>query len=128
VTIASRRCGAPGAISAVRRDRLIGLAALGPLGVLGRRHVAVGEAVFVAVAGDVHEALLGQLEALRLALARLDQRLPGGIVALDRRLTADVPGFLGRGLRLFLDPPALGEELVVPVLVRCVHGACLPLA
>ena len=66
--------------SLVGRDRLVGLAVLGLLALLGGGGVAVGEAVLVAVAGDVDQVLLGQLEALGLALAGLDQRLLGGVV------------------------------------------------
>ena len=60
--------------------------ALRALGILGRRRVAVGEAVFVAVAGDVLELLLCQLETLGLSLAALDQRLLGGVVGVMRHL------------------------------------------
>src|SRR6185369_4563008 len=77
VTIAIRLRPAIGLLALVRRDRLVGLAVLVRVLRLFRLGEAVGEVFFVAVLGDVLEVGLGQLEALRLALAALDQRLFG---------------------------------------------------
>src|SRR6187402_1032409 len=76
---------------------------LDALALLGIAHVAIGEAVLVAVRGDVPQGPLGLLEALGLSLAGLFERLAGGIVAERRNPAADSPRFDRRGFRLGLD-------------------------
>src|SRR5207244_11718591 len=97
----SNRSG-PGASLAllVCRNRLVGLAALDVLAVLGVGRIAVGEAMLVAMLGDVLQAPLGLLEALGLALTSLFERLAGRILAELRHLAADPRGFRAGSLRL----------------------------
>jgi hypothetical protein len=63
--------------------------------------------VLVAVLGDFLEAPLGLLEALGLPLARLLERLAGGIVTERLDLAADLCGLVAGRLLLAPLPPVL---------------------
>src|SRR5690348_7382168 len=84
-------------------DLLIRFAVRGVGRLLRTSGVAAGEAFFVAVLGVVNQLGLGDLEALGLALAGLDQGPFGGV---DGRVVggwaADLGGFGRGGVRLFL--------------------------
>lgn len=64
---------------------------------------AVREAVFVAMAGNVLELLLGQLKALGLSLASLYQRLLSGVIGVMRHPAANLAGLGSRSLGLLID-------------------------
>ena len=97
------------------------------LGSSGRRRVAVGEPFLVAVGGVVDQLLLGQLEALGLALAALDQRLarPGRRRSSRRRsppISAASAAAASASLLVAIGSPSLRRVSSGAASQRCAGG------